>query len=1070
MFFFRLRGRRVSTSLFRFVLLLIVITAAETNGFAQNTSSGTIAGQVTDESGAAIPGAEIRLVDKATNAVKSFQSNEAGRYNIFNLDPGSYDVSVNKSGFSETRIPAQAVQVGLVLTLNVQLHLGQTSTTVEVAAAAGAELQTTNATVGSTISGAQLENLPNLGRDANALFLLQPGVAPNGNVAGTVSDQNQFQLDGGNNSSDMDGNSAVYTLSSGTITGTSGGTPSGTIPTPIETIEEFKVGTANQTADFNGSAGGQVQMATKRGTSAFHGSAYDYLLSSYFSANTWKNNHTPSGNLGYTPLPKTHQNRFGTSLGGPIGPSFLGGKTFFFFNYEGRRFPQTTTFERQVPSAMLKAGIIQLPNSAGVYQAYNLNPFPVTMNGQTYQPAACPAGSCDPRRIGLNPVVNQIWKFMPTANDLQAGDGYNTQGYLFSVGIPQISDNYTGRIDHDFGQKWHLMTSYRYFDLFQNTTSQTDIGGLLGGSLGQGVATAPRVQKPSYWVAGLTTTITPTITNDFHYNYLRNYWEWGTVGAPPQFAGLGGAVEIGGETASTNALIPYNVNSQSVRQRFWDGQDHLFRDDLSWVKGNHLLQFGGSYQRNFNYHQRDDNGAGIFNNTVYQVGGAISGVSFPSAYIPATLPSNQVANWNNFYTEVLGIVSQPQVLYTRSGTNLALQPLGTNLSDRVTIPYYNVYFSDTWRMRKDFTLTYGLGYQIEMPPTEEEGRQVMLVDQSGNQVGAADYLNAKMAAALKGQVYNPNLGFATIRNVAGGPKYPYDPFYAGLSPRVAVAWNPNFSDGIMGKLFGGQKTVIRGGYSRLFGRLNGVAQVLNPLLGAAFAQPVSCFGASISGQCLGTGGVTPSTAFRIGTDGLVAPLPGVSPTLAQPYYPGQNGNAAAADATVLDKTFRPNRSDVFDFTIQRQLNDKLTVEAGYIGRIIRNEFQLLSLDAVPTMMTLGGQALRTPSRIHTWPSTAAGPFRPSRFLKRRSAGQGPVTAPDIRVAQRPSSLNKKLRLPVLRFTHSGARCRMRQGGFSDARYPVRPRLKRPPSTRQPALVGVTTMPLSSRSRSRIITG
>ncbi|MFL6447782.1 MAG: hypothetical protein ACJ746_08855 [Bryobacteraceae bacterium] len=142
------------------------------------------------------------------------------------------------------------------------------------------------------------------------------------------------------------------------------------------------------------------------------------------------------------------------------------------------------------------------------------------------------------------------------------------------------------------------------------------------------------------------------------------------------------------------------------------------------MKGNHLVQFGGSYQRNFNYHQRDDNGAGIFNNTVYQVGGAISGVSFPSAYIPGTLPSNQVANWNNFYTEVLGIVSQPQVLYTRSGTNLALQALGTNLSDRVTIPYYNVYFSDTWRMRKDLTLTYGLGYQIEMPPTEEQGRQV----------------------------------------------------------------------------------------------------------------------------------------------------------------------------------------------------------------------------------------------------------------------------------------------------------------------------------------------------------
>ncbi|MBV8833684.1 MAG: carboxypeptidase regulatory-like domain-containing protein, partial [Acidobacteriaceae bacterium] len=236
---------------------------------AQNTSSGTVSGQVTDEQGAAIPSAEVRIVDQATQIPKTVITNDAGRYDAFNLNPGTYDVAVLKPGFAETRLPGQKIQVGLVLTLNVTLRLGSTSTTIEVAASAGAELQTTNATVGTTISGVQLDNLPNLGRDANALFTLQPGVAPGGNVAGTVSDQNQFQLDGGNNSSDMDGNQAVYTLTSGTITGSTGGVPSGVVPTPIETIEEFKVGTVNQTADFNGSAGGQVQMVTKRGTNEF---------------------------------------------------------------------------------------------------------------------------------------------------------------------------------------------------------------------------------------------------------------------------------------------------------------------------------------------------------------------------------------------------------------------------------------------------------------------------------------------------------------------------------------------------------------------------------------------------------------------------------------------------------------------------------------------------------------------------------------------------------------------------------------------------------------------------------
>src|SRR5215472_13579667 len=131
------------------------------------------------------------------------------------------------------------------------------------------------------------------------------------------------------------------------------------MPTPIESIEEFKVSTNNQTADFNGSAGGQVQMVTKRGTNQFHGSAYEYYFSSnYGAANLWKNNHTLTANGEATPTPISHQNRFGASLGGPLTPRILGGKTYFFFNYEGRRFPQVAIIERTVPSLLLRAGVI----------------------------------------------------------------------------------------------------------------------------------------------------------------------------------------------------------------------------------------------------------------------------------------------------------------------------------------------------------------------------------------------------------------------------------------------------------------------------------------------------------------------------------------------------------------------------------------------------------------------------------------------------------------------------------------------------------------------------------------
>src|ERR1035438_4967501 len=257
-------------------------------------------------------------------------------------------------------------------------------------------------------------------------------------------------------------------------------------------------------------------------------------------------------------------------------------------------------------------------------------------------------------------------------------------------------------------------------------------------------------------------------------------------------------------------------------------------------------------------------------------------------------------------------------------------------------------------MKAGFNPDYGLGYQLEMPPYELNGKQVELTDSNGKPIVLTDYLAQRQSAALAGSVYNPTLAYTNIGNVTGASKkYPYDPFYGGLSPRVSAAWNPHFKDGILGKLLGDGKTVIRGGYGRIFGRLNGVDLVLIPLLGTGLGQPISCIGASSNGQCLGNGGVTPQTAFRIGTDGLTAPLPTISQTLTEPFVPGFNGNAAAGSGSVLDRHFRPSRTDNFTLSIQREmLSQKAILEVGYIGRIIRNEWQEVDYDAVPYMTTL----------------------------------------------------------------------------------------------------------------------
>jgi hypothetical protein len=942
---------------FAFFVIAMLLALSSVSAVAQSSSSGTVSGEVTDQQGAVMPGVEVTLTEPSTNISLKTVTNDAGRYIIVNVSPGSYNVTFSKTGFSTRKVNKQAVNVAETLNVNAVLEVGQVSNVVEVTTAPGAELQTINATVGTTVSGDSLIYLPIFGSDASSLAIYQPGVSPEGAVAGAMYDQNTFQLDGGNNSNDMDGSMRDYTGSyaRGAFAGNNT-PPSGVLPTPPDTIEEFKVGTAGQTADFNGSSGAQISVVTKRGTNQFHGTGYYYYSSSDVGgANTWDNNHTPSGNLGYTPIPITHNNRYGFTLGGPILPKIAGGKTYFFFGYEGFKFPQSSLVDREVPTATLRAGVIQI-DEGGTYVPYNINPYPVTVNGTTYQPAMCGGGTaCDPRGIGLNSIVSQLWtKYMPLPNNFNVGDAYNVSGYQGQASLPEKTAFLVGRIDHDFGPKWRMFGSYRYYGLSQLTTNQTDIGGALpGDTFGQVDARAPRPQKPDMLVGGLTTNITPTMTNSFTYSFTRIWWQWASSAAPPQLPGLGGALEIGGETSQ--ALIPYNVNNQNTRQRFWDGHDSQYKDDVTKIVGNHVIQFGGLFGRNFDYHERNDNGQGINTSPVYQVGSG-TGINYTAVDQPANLPSSQISKWNTYYSEILGIVNQPQQLFTRSGPNLSLNPPLTPMFDKSGIDFYNLYITDSWHISPTVTLTYGLGYQVEMPPVEQSGKQVELVNTNGNPINFTNYFATKAAQAEQGQVYNPEIGFATIANVVGAShKYPYNPFYGGVSPRAAIAWNPKGS-GMLGKLTGEGKTVIRAGYGQIYSRLNGVGLVLIPLLGVGLGQPVSCIGASSSGQCLGTAGVTPASAFRIGTDGLTAPIPTPSTTLPQPFFPGIGSNVAAGAASVLDPSFRPAATYNYNVSIQRELRPRMLFEVGYIGRVITHEWMQRDLDAVPTMMTLNGQS------------------------------------------------------------------------------------------------------------------
>jgi hypothetical protein len=984
------------------LVLVLAICAGSLPAWAQSTSTGTVAGVVTDQSGAVVPDAAVRLTDTTTNIARTTTTNKDGRYIFVDVSPSVYNIAITKKGFSTTEAEKQEVSVGASLTLNLSLQVGGASTVVEVQAT-GTELQTTNATVGNTVTAIAIDNLPSIGRDVNTFIELQPGVSAGGDVAGAVNDQSYFSLDGGNNSNDMDGSGGVYTSTQqGLVIGDPTGgmstqtftysAPSGVLPTPADSVEEFKVNTAGQTADFNSSAGAEIKVVTKRGTNSFHGTAYEYYKDNNWSSNSWQNNENNwegvaqcgAPNCGHIPLPSYHYSRFGGAIGGPVtSKNLLGGKTFFFFNYEGFRFPSAQTITRNVPSPALRLGLLT-DNKTGLID-YNLNNAPVTFNGTTYAANygcggnTATGGLCDPLGLGLNPLVAQIWNtYEPQSNatcSQSLCDSANVLGFAGTLNTPITSNFDVARIDHDFGSKNHFMASYRYYNIKVAGTEEVDIGGFFpGDKLGTPASASSDPVQDWYLVAALTTNISSTLTNDIHYSWLRNWWSWSRNGAPPQVAGLGGALELDSGQSATQDLGPFNVNNQQIRRRFWDGHDQMFRDDVSKLRGNHLFQFGGTYQHNWDFHQRNDSGGTINAFPVYSLGNGTNGSGVGTGDYPCATTatvSTTAQTCDSLFATVLGAVSIASQMFARSGTSLTLDPPLTNAFDKSKIPYYNVYFSDTWHMKPSFTLTYGLGWALEMPPVEENGKQAVLVDAANEPITTLGYLANVKKAALAGQVYNPELGFALVGNTANGLKYPYNPFYGEFSPRVAVAWNPRFDgDSVGGKIFGHDGTVVRGGYGRSYGRTNGVVQVLVPLLGLGLEQPVACNSNLVTASAwscgpshAGTYGTSATEAFRVGSavsgaGGPTVPLvENVSTTLPQPVYPGFN-NTFSSDPEALDPNFRATAIDSFDFTIQRQFTRRVTLELGYIGRRITHEYQPVELNPVPYMMTLGGQQFK----------------------------------------------------------------------------------------------------------------
>jgi len=843
---------------------------------ARAQTTGSISGTVKDSTGSVIPDTTIICRNVDTAAQVQAVTNVEGFYALTTLPVGHYDIETYRPGFKPYKRTGLTIDVGTKLQMDINLEIGAQSEQVTVSDTA-VHVEAESTQMGDVVAGSVMTAVGLNGRSFTDLLPLQPGIVPMSTqtpdsvvMAGaTVAINPSGALNPGNQSISGQREDANGFLINGADVKEEMNGGTGIIPN-LDSIAEFRVLTNNFDAELGNYAGGIVNVVTKGGTNGFHGDAFEFLRNTVLDARNF-----------FSPERETYQqNQFGGTLGGPIKKD----KLFFFGDYQGTRTIQgLDTGLIPVPSLADRSG--NLADQVGSLSGTVNDPFfagllsqslgyPVAANEPYFTPGCISPAQC----VFPNAVIPQRAWAAPAAHLLQYIPLPNVGPSTFAgEENERIRDDKTSlRIDES-SSRWGNLSAYYFFDDYiVNNPFPT----------GQGGASVPgfsglNLGRSQLISLGDTKTFGSSTVNEFHFSYMRDA---NNVGQPSGGVGVSLASQGFVTGAGTSGIFPLAPQIEGVENVVFQNAFVMGEPITNLAQANNTFSVSDSFTKVVRNHTLK---AGIqvsFERVNVNPDATFNGTFLFNGYQTGSTFADFLVGAPNLFTQ-----ADSQTYYPRH-------------------KYVGWYAQDSWRVRPSLTLNYGLRVEL-MQYWSEKYNQVPTF-MPGEQ--SVVYPNA-----FPGLVYATDAGIPTT----------LVPQRFRYAPRVGLAYSPNKTGGLLGKILGGAgKTSIRAS----FGIFNTMIQ--GNLI--AFDEPQPPYGLSY------TSGVSPlfATPF-IGTDGSVH---------VNPYpiaFPPLNASASHPNPVpVFNNIFNPQQgmtapppwntypyTENYFFSIERQLPGQTVLSVSYIG-------------------------------------------------------------------------------------------------------------------------------------------